>query len=71
MLIISLTYSKQSKNVVEIMFNGLNNDWFIVLFPLVDVEFEKMKEHYIGKDFYETKASYKGKIFEEAGKDIH
>lgn len=68
MLIISLNYHKYSNNVVEIIFNSLNNDWFSALFPLVDVEFNKMKEHYIGRNFYEIKKSYEGRIFAEAGK---
>jgi hypothetical protein len=68
MLIINLSYSKHSENVVEIMFEGLNKDWFTALFPLVDVEFDEMKKYYIGRDFYETKASYEGKIFSEADK---
>ena len=49
------------------MFQSLNHDWFTALFPLVDVEFEKMKKHYVGKDFYETKTKYEGRIFAEAG----
>ncbi len=64
-MIINLEYSKHSDNVVEIMFHSKNNDWFVVLFPLVDVKFEKMKKYYIGRDFYETKSSYKGCIFAE------
>jgi hypothetical protein len=70
MLIINLTASKESDNVVAIMFHALNEDWFIVLFPLVDTDFKTMKEHYIGKDFYETKKAYKGCIYEEEGKHI-
>lgn len=50
------------------MFHSLNNDWFAALFPLVDVELDKMKEHYIGRDFYETKSKYEGHIFAEADK---
>jgi hypothetical protein len=69
-IIINLTYSKHSDSVAEIMFHCTNNDWFIALFPIVDVEFDKMKKHYMGKDFYEIKAEYKGRIFEEAGKDV-
>ena len=65
MLIINLTSSKHSDNVVEIMFQAVNNDWFTALFPLVDVEFDKMKEYYIGRDFYETKTKYEGRIFSE------
>lgn len=68
MLIINLTSSKHSDNVVEIMFQGLNNDWFTALFPLVDVEFNKMKEYYVGRDFYKTKKKYEGRIFSEADK---
>lgn len=70
MLIINLTYSKHSDNVVEIMFEGLNNYWFSALFPLVDVEFNKMKEYYVGRDFYETKSIYNKQelIFAEADK---
>ncbi len=67
MLIINLTHSKLSDNVVEIMFHSINNDWFVALFPLVDVDFDKMKNHYIGKDFYEVKKDYLGCIFEEDG----
>lgn len=68
MLIINLTQSKYSDNVVEIMFHGTNHDWFTALFPLVDVEFDKMKKYYVGKDFYETKKNYEGRIFVEDGK---
>ena len=68
MLVVNLTYSKYSDNVVEIMFHSTNNDWFVALFPLVDVEFDNMKKYYIGQDFYKTKANYEGRIFEEAGK---
>jgi len=68
MLIINLTSSKYSDNVVEIMFHAINNDWFVALFPLVDVDFNKMKEYYVGRDFYKTKNSYEGRIFEEEGK---
>ncbi len=50
------------------MFHAINNDWFVVLFPLVDVDLVKMKAHYIGKDFYKTKKDYEGRIFEEADK---
>ena len=67
-LIINLISSKHSDNVVEIMFQSLNEDWFVALFPLVDVEFDNMKEYYIGKDFYEIKTKYEGRIFAEAGK---
>jgi hypothetical protein len=66
-LIINLTYSKYSENVVEVMFHSINNDWFVVLFPLVDFEFEKMKNYYIGKDFYKVKEDYSKCIFEEDG----
>ena len=68
MLIINLTSSKKSDNVVEIMFHAVNNDWFVALFPLSDVELDKMKEYYIGRDFYEEKKSYEGKIFAEGDK---
>jgi len=68
MLIINLTSSKHSDNVVEIMFHAVNNDWFVALFPLADVEFDKMKKYYTGLDFYETKKSYEGKIFAEGDK---
>jgi hypothetical protein len=68
MLIIDLTYSKHSDNVAEIMFHAVNNDWFVALFPLSDVELDKMKEYYIGRDFYEEKKSYEGKIFAEGDK---
>jgi hypothetical protein len=68
MLIINLTSQKHSDNVVEITFQSLNDDWFAALFPLVDVEFDKMKEYYVGRDFYETKTKYEGRIFSEAGK---
>lgn len=69
-LIINLTQSKHSDNVVEMMFHSTNNDWFAALFPLADVEFEKMKQYYVGRDFYKTKDDYKGRIFAEAGKDV-
>ncbi len=62
---INLTYNKQSENVIEIMFHSINNDWFIALFPLTDVNFNKMKKHYIGRDFYEVKKSYENRIFTE------
>lgn len=65
-MIINLTLSKHSDNVVEIMFHATNNDWFVALFPLLDVEFHKMKKHYIGQDFYKTKTEYEGRIFIEA-----
>lgn len=68
MLIINVTASKECDNVVAITFTCLNNDWFVVLFPLVDVQFNKMKDHYVGKDFYETKKSFKGCIYEEEGR---
>ena len=68
MLIINLTSSKHSDNVVEIMFQAVSNDWFVALFPLADVDFDKMKEHYIGRDFYKTKTEYEGRIFAEDGK---
>lgn len=68
MLIINITASKESDNVVAITFHSLNDDWFVVLFPLVDVEFNKIKEHYVGKDFYETKKAFKGCIYEEEGR---
>jgi len=67
-MIINLTTSKYSDNVIEITFHGVNNDWFTALFPLVDVDLKKMKEFYIGRDFYKTKDSYSGKIFVEDGK---
>jgi hypothetical protein len=70
MLIVNLTSSYYSKNVVEITFHCLNNDWFTVLFPIVDVDLPKMKEFYIGKLFYETKVKYKGRVFEEGGMDV-
>ncbi len=70
MLIINITYHKHSENVVEIIFEALNNDWFSALFPLVDVKFEEMKKHYIGKNFYHTKEKYKGCVFAEYGMDI-
>lgn len=68
MLIINVTASKESDNVVAITFHSLNNDWFTVLFPLIDVEFNKVKEHYVGKDFYEIKKAYKGCVYEEYGR---
>jgi len=68
MIIINLTFSKHSDNVVEIMFHAINSDWFVALFPLVDVDFDKMKNYYIGRDFYETKNNYKGRILAEEGK---
>jgi hypothetical protein len=64
-MIISLTQSKHTDNVVEIMFTGTNNDWFVALFPLVDADLNKMKKHYIGKGFYKTKKEYEGRIFAE------
>lgn len=70
MLIINLTQHKHTENVVEIMFHCLNDDWFIALFPIVDVEFDKMKDYYVGRDFYETKAKYEGLIHAERGKDV-
>lgn len=51
------------------MFECINGDWFSALFPLVDVELDKMKEYYIGKYFYDTKKDYKGRVFSEHGKD--
>lgn len=68
MLIINITASKESDNVVAITFHSLADDWFVVLFPLCDVDFKAMKDHYIGKDFYETKKAYEGCIYEEEGK---
>lgn len=67
-MIINLTYHKHSENVVEIMFHAINNDWFIALFPLSDVDFDEMKKYYIGRNFYETKKSYKTHVFSEADK---
>ena len=67
-MIINLTASKESDNVVAITFTALNEDWFVVLFPLTDVDFKQMKDHYVGKDFYETKKAYKGCIYEEEGR---
>ena len=64
-MIINITHHKHSENVIEIMFHSINNDWFISLFPKSDVDFVSMKNHYIGKDFYETKKQYEGKIFAE------
>lgn len=55
MLIINITQAKESENVVAITFTCLNEDWFVVLFPLADVQFNTIKNHYIGKNFYETK----------------
>jgi hypothetical protein len=57
--------TRRGNCVVEIMFHARNQDWFVSLFPLVDVDFNKMKNYYIGKDFYEVKKNYKGKIFTE------
>jgi len=65
-MIINLTYHKHSENVIEIMFHSINNDWFVSLFPKSDVDFVAMSNHYIGKDFYETKKLYEGKIFSES-----
>lgn len=64
-MIINITEHKHSENVIEIMFHSITNDWFVSLFPKVDVDLVAMKKHYIGKDFYETKKQYEGKIFEE------
>ena len=71
MLIIDLTASKHSKEVIEVMFHAVNGDWFAALFYEADVEFElfdKMKEYYIGRDFYEEKKTYEGKVFAEGDK---
>ena len=65
-IIINITHSKESENVFEIMFHGSNNDWFTAVFPIVDVDIKEMSEHYIGKDFYETKRKYKGKVYRES-----
>ncbi len=65
-MIINLTTSQHSKSVVAITFHALNNDWFTVLFPVTSVELYVIKNFYVGKDFYQTKKEYKGKILEEA-----
>jgi hypothetical protein len=65
-IIINLTLSMQSENVAEVMFHATNEDWFTAIFPKVDVDFPKMHAHYVGKDFYQTKRDYKGRIFSEA-----
>jgi hypothetical protein len=59
-MIINITLEYNDK-FVEVMFHSLN-DWFIVLFPL-NINFEDMKSYYIGKDFYDTKKIYKGKVW--------
>ena len=64
-MIINLTCEKHSEDVVEIMFHSLNSDWFVALFPLNKIDFNSVKNQYIGKDFYEVKKSYEGKIFAE------
>lgn len=65
-MIINLTSTSHSKNVVAITFHSLNNDWFTVLFPLNSVELYVIQNFYVGKDFYQTKKEYKNKILEEA-----
>lgn len=66
-MIINLTYSKVSDTVIEVMFHAINDDWFVALFPSNDVDMEKMKAHYIGRDYYAIKKEYEGRIYEEIG----
>lgn len=67
MIIVNLTYNQHSENIIEIMFHSFSGDWFTILFPLSDFYFDKMKNFYIGKEFYPTKKSYQGCIFSECG----
>ncbi len=66
MIIINVTAHTHSKNVVEVTFHAVNNDWFSALFSTDSVDIALMKLYYVGKNFYEVKEKYVNKIFVES-----
>ena len=67
-MIISIDIHINNTNI-EVQFNHLNGEWFVSTFPSV-LDIQKLKEFYIGKDFYEVKKKYNGKILRESGMDV-